>query len=143
MVDMLEWPKCLLMNFLTKLNIQSKSNKAGYTAQDAPSTRLKITGDGRTDGRTDEHNLLKRCDGASKKMTYLIVVLMYSAFFFFFSKKKIVSNYVLILMIAGLAFASRDRTMNPTTTKKRIIFEKKKSVPVLVVVVFLGDGILG
>ena len=28
-------------------------NKAGYTAQDAPSTRLKITGDGRTDGRTD------------------------------------------------------------------------------------------
>ena len=47
-------------------------NKAGYTAQDAPSTRLKITGDGRTDGRpagwtdgrTDGHNLL--CDGASK-----------------------------------------------------------------------------
>ena len=41
-------------------------NKAGYTAQDAPSTRLKITGDGRTDGRTggrtdgptDGHNLL-------------------------------------------------------------------------------------
>jgi len=37
-------------------------NKAGYTAQDTPSTRLKITGDGRTDGptdrRTDEHNLL-------------------------------------------------------------------------------------
>ena len=28
-------------------------NKAGYTAQDAPSTSLKITGDGRTDGRTD------------------------------------------------------------------------------------------
>ena len=28
-------------------------NKAGYTAQDAPSTRLKITGDGRTDGWTD------------------------------------------------------------------------------------------
>ena len=28
-------------------------NKAGYTAQDALSTRLKITGDGRTDGRTD------------------------------------------------------------------------------------------
>ena len=27
-------------------------NKAGYTAQDAPSTRLTITGDGRTDGRT-------------------------------------------------------------------------------------------
>ena len=28
-------------------------NKAGYTTQDAPSTCLKITGDGRTDGRTD------------------------------------------------------------------------------------------
>ena len=28
-------------------------NKAGYTAQDAPSTRLKITWDIRTDGRTD------------------------------------------------------------------------------------------
>ena len=28
-------------------------NKAGYTAQDAPSTRLKITRDGRTDGRMD------------------------------------------------------------------------------------------
>ena len=28
-------------------------NKAGYTAQNAPSTRLKITGDGRTDRRTD------------------------------------------------------------------------------------------
>ena len=30
-------------------------NKAGYTAQDAPSTRLKVTGDGRTDGPTDGH----------------------------------------------------------------------------------------
>ena len=29
-----------------------KTNKAGYTAQDAPSTRLKITRDGRTDGHT-------------------------------------------------------------------------------------------
>ena len=28
-------------------------NKAGYTAQDAPSTRLKITRDERTDGPTD------------------------------------------------------------------------------------------
>ena len=28
-------------------------NKAGYTAQDAPSTRLKITWDRRTYGRTD------------------------------------------------------------------------------------------
>ena len=35
-----------------------KSNKAGYTAQDAPRTRLKITGDGRTDGRTDGHDLI-------------------------------------------------------------------------------------
>ena len=33
-------------------------NKAGYTAQDAPSTRLKITRDGRTYGRTDGHNFL-------------------------------------------------------------------------------------
>ena len=37
---------------------EDASNKAGYTAQDAPSTRLKITGDGRMDGRTDGHNLL-------------------------------------------------------------------------------------
>ena len=29
-----------------------ENNKAGYTAQDAPSTRLKITRDGRTYGRT-------------------------------------------------------------------------------------------
>ena len=29
------------------------NNKAGYTAQDAPSARLKITRDGRTDGPTD------------------------------------------------------------------------------------------
>ena len=28
-------------------------NKAGCTAQDAPCTRLKITGDGLTDGPTD------------------------------------------------------------------------------------------
>ena len=31
----------------------SEENKAGYTAQDAPSTRLKITRDGRTYGPTD------------------------------------------------------------------------------------------
>ena len=30
-----------------------KRNKAGYTAQNGPSTRLKITGDERTNGRTD------------------------------------------------------------------------------------------
>ena len=28
-------------------------NKAGYTAQDALGTRMEITGNGRTDGRTD------------------------------------------------------------------------------------------
>ena len=32
---------------------EQRENKAGYTAQDAPSKRLKITGDGRTDGGTD------------------------------------------------------------------------------------------
>ena len=32
---------------------KGEENKAGYTAQDAPSTGLKITGDGPTDGRTD------------------------------------------------------------------------------------------
>ena len=31
---------------------RDEKNKAGYTAQDAPSTRLKITRDGRTYGRT-------------------------------------------------------------------------------------------
>ena len=35
-----------------------EKNKAGYTAQDAPSMRSKITRDGPTDGRTDGHNLL-------------------------------------------------------------------------------------
>ena len=35
-----------------------KENKAVYTAQGAPSTRLKITRDGPTDGRTDGHTLL-------------------------------------------------------------------------------------
>jgi len=35
------------------LYLQCEENKAGYTAQDAPSTRLKITGDGPTDRRTD------------------------------------------------------------------------------------------
>ena len=45
-------------------------NKAGYTAQDAPSMRAFSPSknfDRRTDRRTDGHNLLKRCDGASKK----------------------------------------------------------------------------
>ena len=45
---------------------ETKQNKARYTAQDAPSTRLKITGDGRTDGRTDGHTL-RGCDGTSRK----------------------------------------------------------------------------
>ena len=31
-----------------------RKNKAGYTAQDAPNRRLKITRDRRTDGPTDE-----------------------------------------------------------------------------------------
>ena len=38
--------------------MKKEENKAGYTAQDAPSTRLKITRDGRTYGRTDGHTLL-------------------------------------------------------------------------------------
>ena len=33
--------------------VEQKKNKAGYTAQDAPCTRLEITGDGPTDGPTD------------------------------------------------------------------------------------------
>ena len=33
-------------------------NKDGYTAHDAPSTRLEIARNGRTDGRTDGHTLL-------------------------------------------------------------------------------------
>ena len=45
---------------------KKNNNKAGYTAQDAPSTRLKTTQDrrtyrptdGPTDGRTDGHDLL-------------------------------------------------------------------------------------
>ena len=50
---------------ITKFQDSGRSgnyNKAGYTAQDAPSTRLKITRDGPTDGptdrRTDGHTLL-------------------------------------------------------------------------------------
>ena len=59
-------------DIISNENTRKKNrNKAGYTAQDAPSTRLKITRDGRTygptDGRTDDHGLLLRCDGASKK----------------------------------------------------------------------------
>ena len=49
---------------VTRVSYDNERNKAGYTAQDAPSTRLKINGDGRTDG----HNLLLRGDGASKNM---------------------------------------------------------------------------
>ena len=45
---------------------EKQRNKAGYTAQDAPSMCLKIMRDGRTYGRTDGHTLLQRCDGASK-----------------------------------------------------------------------------
>ena len=51
-------------SFITR--IENLKNKAEYTAQDAPSTRLKITRDGQTygptdgptDGRTDGHTLL-------------------------------------------------------------------------------------
>ena len=39
-------------------------NKAGYTAQDAPSTRLKITEDGRTDAPTD-----RQTDGPTDRCT--------------------------------------------------------------------------
>ena len=49
-------------------SVWQRDNKAGYTAQDTPSTRLKITGDGRTDGPTDGHTL---CDGASKNGYHL------------------------------------------------------------------------
>ena len=41
--------KCLPTSHRPKV----RTNKAGYTAQYAPGTRLKITGDGRTDGPTD------------------------------------------------------------------------------------------
>ena len=59
----------LVGNFRKKINfsgIRQVREKTGYTAQDAPSMRSKITRDGPTDGRTDGHNLLQRCDGASK-----------------------------------------------------------------------------
>ena len=49
-----------------KKDKEKKPNKAGYTAQDAPSTRLKITGDGRTDGRTD-----RRTDRPSYRDAFL------------------------------------------------------------------------
>ena len=49
---------------------EDASKKGGYTAQNAPSTRLKITGDGRTkgrsSGRTDGQTILKRYEDASK-----------------------------------------------------------------------------
>ena len=37
---------------------EEEQNNAEYTAQDAPSTLLKITEDGRKDRRTDGHTLL-------------------------------------------------------------------------------------
>ena len=44
----------MFLNLIQKMTkIQYEYNKAGYTAQDAPGTRLKITRDGRTYGRTD------------------------------------------------------------------------------------------
>ena len=52
-----------------------KKNKAGYMAQDAPSTRLRegITHrwtDGQMNGQMDGHTLLQRCDSASKNVYY-------------------------------------------------------------------------
>ena len=46
---------CLTVPCLFRTTIMAvfESDKAGYTAQNAPSTRLKITGDGRTDGWTE------------------------------------------------------------------------------------------
>jgi len=45
--------------------IKSSANKAGYTAKDAPSARLKITRDGRTYGRT-----YGRTDGRTDTPSY-------------------------------------------------------------------------
>ena len=44
--------KLMTSFFEQRTNDLFHKNKAGYTVQDAPSTRLKITGDGRTDGLT-------------------------------------------------------------------------------------------
>ena len=41
--------------------------QAGYTAQDAPSTRVKLTRDGRTDGRTDGPTD-RRTDGRTRPL---------------------------------------------------------------------------
>ena len=46
-------------------------NKAGYTVQDAPSTRLKITEDGRTDGRAD-----RRTDGRTDGRTHPLILVI-------------------------------------------------------------------
>ena len=46
-----------------------EKNKAGYTAQDAPSTLLKITRDRRTDGRTDGPTD-RRTDGRTDTTSY-------------------------------------------------------------------------
>ena len=52
----------------TKKKGKKESNKAGYTAQDAPSTCLKITRDGRTYGRTD-----RRTDGRTDGRTHPLI----------------------------------------------------------------------
>ena len=54
-----------LSDMATNMNT-TITNKAGYTAQDAPSTRLKITEDGPTDGRTDGPT-----DGRADRHTFL------------------------------------------------------------------------
>ena len=48
-------------------------NKAGYMAHDAPSTRLKKTGDGRMDGRADgptDGRTDRRTDGPTDTTSY-------------------------------------------------------------------------
>ena len=48
--------------FLLKWNELFLRNKAGYTSENNTGQM-----DGRTDGPTDGHDLIQRCDGASKK----------------------------------------------------------------------------
>ena len=55
----------LLHSRCYKIKLEKIENKAGYTAQDAPSTSLKITWDGRTDGRNDG-----RTDGRTDTTSY-------------------------------------------------------------------------
>ena len=60
-------------------------NKAGYTAQDAPSTRLKITGDGRTD-TTSYRDATAHLKIEEKPILFLFsflwVLIVFTAYFF-------------------------------------------------------------